>query len=202
MDVITDHKPNLYAISAPASQGGVPTIFVRATSPVKFSTKSIKGYVTDSFDRVKSPMVVFDETFDFIVRDDFVVVLNASNFERIVSTNEAARETAKIWATEFSQQIAVTAAGLAVLEDYLAGNSFARRKMQSIRSKSHLNGLSGTRIREALSKRGLDPADYLDGDALAVTKENAKLTLSLLNEDLFEGEFSGDEYAAARKSRL
>ena len=205
-DVVTgedlnEHKPFLYAVTTCDEDGSYRT-YVRASSPVKFPRHSLKGFVTDSFDRMEEPIVVFDGNFDFILCATEVVVLNSPNFERLVNSDAAALHQASRWTKELGRLIPIAESGASALEAYLANNMYGRRKFQSIRSKPHMQSVTTTQLTDALVKHHLDPEDYLKDGKLDITASNVKTILNLLNEDIFAGEFSGAEYAAARKSPM
>jgi uncharacterized membrane-anchored protein len=50
-------------------------------------------------------------------------------------------------------------------------------------------------------ERGLDPDKLISGDSLVLNKETERDVLLFLNEDLWTGDFSGEQYAASRKAR-
>jgi hypothetical protein len=52
-----------------------------------------------------------------------------------------------------------------------------------------------------MKEHGLDPQRLLDADGLIIDMDTEREVLHLLNEDLWTGDFSGEHYAAARKSR-
>lgn len=87
-DDVNARRPHLYSIGV--HRGDEVWQFVRATSPVKFPTKTIRGFLTDSFDRLTEPILVFDDYFDFIIRSSDIVVLNPTQFERITNSPAAA----------------------------------------------------------------------------------------------------------------
>jgi hypothetical protein len=56
-------------------------------------------------------------------------------------------------------------------------------------------------LRARMAAHGLLPEDLMKDGALIFNKETEKDLLLFLNEDLWTGDFSGDQYAAARKAR-
>lgn len=199
-DALRTRKPVFYAISAVID--GDRRAYVRAMSPVKFAGKTIRGRLTDSFDRITEPILVFDSSFDFVVTEDSVLILNPAAFERVTNSPEAARAASERLTTSLRESLPLAPAGLPALSEHLARNSFSRRKALSISNKAYLSELTAARISEALVSHDLHPNQYLIGNQILFTSENAKTLLALLNEDVFSGDFSGVEYAASRKSRL
>lgn len=204
-DYLTDsdleaHRPYLYALSTVKDDERI--VYVRATSPVKFPGKSIRGRLTDSFDRISEPILVFDSYFDFVVRGNEILIFNASSFERITNSPEAAAAASHRLLASLVSSLPIAEQGREPLREYLARNSFARRKALSVSNKPYLIELTPDRISDALVKHELNPSDYVVNGELAFTPENARTLLALLNDDVFSGDFSGVEYTASRKSAL
>ncbi|MGV2953935.1 Kiwa anti-phage protein KwaB-like domain-containing protein [Glutamicibacter sp. AGC46] len=191
-------RPRLYAISALIN--GTRNIFVRATSPVKFPSKSLRGYLTDSFNLLKDPILSFDEKFDFLIRDEEIIIFNPNSFERITNSPENAEIASKRLVASLSEVLPINEDSKMVLTSFLGKNTYSRRKALSVCNKGYLESLDIARISDKLEKHGLKPDNFLDGSDLVFTSENCKQYLELLNDDVFQGDFSGEDYAAARKA--
>jgi hypothetical protein len=76
-----------------------------------------------------------------------------------------------------------------------------RRKVLGILKSKYLATLTPDVLRAKMRERGLDANVLMSGDELVITKETERDVLLLLNEDLWTGDFSGEQYAAARKAR-
>jgi hypothetical protein len=77
-----------------------------------------------------------------------------------------------------------------------------RRKVQSILRSSYLSKLTPEILAKKMVEHDLDPAKLLINGKLVFTKHTETDMLLLLNEDLWTGDFSGDQYAAATKERI
>src|SRR5690606_17595608 len=130
--------------------------------------------------------------------DDEIIIFNAAMFERITNSEEAAAAAGERRVQNLSSVINVNIPdeGKRILREHLARNSFSRRKALSVSNKKYLKELTPERIMEVLEKHELLPSDYSDADGLVVTETNVKTILALLNEDVFAGDFSGQEFAA------
>lgn len=191
-------RPKLYAVTTVID--GVRNIFVRATSPVKFPSKSLRGYLTDSFNLLKDPILSFDEHFDFLIREEEIIIFNPNSFERITNSPEGAALASQRLVAALSGALSINEDSKMALTTFLGKNTYSRRKALSVCNKAYLKSLDVGRISGKLQKHGLKPANFLDGSDLVFTQENCKQYLELLNDDVFHGDFSGEDYAAARKS--
>jgi len=83
----------------------------------------------------------------------------------------------------------------------LRETSVMRRRVQSILKSKYLSTLTIDSLRTKMVERGLDPDKLISGDSLVLNKETERDVLLFLNEDLWTGDFSGEQYAASRKAR-
>jgi hypothetical protein len=56
-------------------------------------------------------------------------------------------------------------------------------------------------IHAKMAAHGLNPEELMKDGSLIFDRDTEKDLLLFLNEDLWTGDFSGDQYAAARKAR-
>lgn len=77
-----------------------------------------------------------------------------------------------------------------------------RRKVQSILRSDYLPRLSPDVLIKSMQEHHLDPSRLLASGELVFNRETEVDMLYLLNEDLWTGDLSGDQYAAARKERI
>lgn len=79
-------------------------------------------------------------------------------------------------------------------------NSNLARKVRSIHDRNHLANVDVATIRVAAGERSFDLDALFDGDNLVITEDTDLMgLLRLLNEDLFAGVLTGQEFAADRK---
>ena len=83
----------------------------------------------------------------------------------------------------------------------LPQTSVMRRRVRSILKRSYLHELTLEVLRAKMYEHSLDPQKLLDNDGLVINKDTERDVLLLLNEDLWTGDFSGEQYAATRKRR-
>jgi hypothetical protein len=176
-------------------------IFVRKGNPVSLAAKGLVAIFDNALVRVTHPILAFDSAFDLVLLDSSVWILNQKNFESLFKESEAVLARTSEWVDQFNQILPVTSESKDWLVDRLRQNSVMRRKVQSILRSGYLPRLTPDMLRSKMAVHGL-AADQLMRDGLLVfNKDTERDLLLFLNEDLWTGDFSGDEYAAARKSR-
>jgi hypothetical protein len=191
----------LYALligNDPASR----VIFVRKSNPVSLVGKSVVARLfDDTLTRVTEPILAFDSTFDAVLHESDVWILQQKNFESLFKESEAVLARTSAWADELSHVVAMTDDGREWLATRLRQNSIVRRKVQSILRSPYVSKINAEALRTKMAAHGLNSAELMKDDTLVFNKDTERDVLLLLNEDLWAGDFSGNQYAAARKSR-
>jgi hypothetical protein len=177
-------------------------IFIRKGNPVKLATKGLVAIFDRTLTRVTDPILAFDPAFDLILYLNEALIFNQSNFEALFKESEAVLAQTAKWVDELGEILPIAAGGKEYLAGRLRKNSVMRRKVQSILRSSYLPMLTPHILVKSMAVHGLDPSKLLLDGELVFTKETETDMLLLLNEDLWTGDFSGDQYAAARKERI
>jgi len=197
---LAKRTPTLYALligNDPDSRA----IFVRKGNPVSLATKSVVAIFDDTLTRVTQPILAFDSAFDVILLDSSVWVLNQKNFEGLFKESEAVLARTAEWVDHLNQVLPITAESKEWLAERLRQNSVMRRKVQSILRSTYLPRLTPDTLRAKMAGHGLAAEVLIKDGSLVFNKDTERDLLLFLNEDLWTGDFSGDQYAAARKAR-
>ncbi len=176
-------------------------IFVRKGNPVSLAAKGVVAVFDDTLTRVTQPILAFDSTFDVILLGSSAWVLNQKNFEGLFKESEAVLARTSEWVEQLSQVLPIAGDGREWLASRLRQNSVMRRKVHSILRSHYLPKLTPDILRAKMAAHDLIPEDLMKDGALIFNKDTEKDLLLCLNEDLWTGDFSGDQYAAARKAR-
>src|SRR5215469_1176482 len=176
-------------------------IFVRKGNPVRLASKGLVAIFDQTLTRVTDPILAFDSTYDMMLYLNEAWIFNQSNFEALFKESEAVLAQTAKWVDELAEILPIAEGGKAYLAGRLRQNSVMRRKVQSILRSSYLPDLTPDILTRNMKQHGLDPTNLLMNGELVFTKETEADMLYLLNEDLWTGDFSGDQYAAARKER-
>lgn len=178
-----------------------PTAFVRKRNPVQLAKKSLVAVFDGTLTRVEKPLLAFDQQYDLIIRPDRIYILNQKNFEGLFKESDAVLAKTGEWAEELGQALPLSEQSEQWVAKRLRETSVMRRRVQSILKSSYLRQLTPNALRLKMKERGLDPRLLMDEDGLIINKETERDILLLLNEDLWTGDFSGEQYAASRKAR-
>jgi hypothetical protein len=190
----------LYALLI-GNDPGSRVIFVRKGNPVSLAAKGVVAIFDDALTRVTRPILAFDPAFDLILLGSSAWILNQKNFEALFKDSEAVLARTSEWVDQLSQVLPIADDGQEWLASRLRQNSVMRRKVHSILRSHYLPKLTPDTLRVRMSAHGLEPDDLMKDGALIFNSDTERDLLLFLNEDLWTGDFSGDQYAAARKAR-
>jgi hypothetical protein len=178
--------------------------FIRKADP-HIVAKTGRAIMTlgDALRVINRPVFVIDERFDLLVLPGGLAVAYMTPFEVLFRGTDEMEARVDVWATAISDNIQIAPEDLELLVESARRNSRLGRKMRSIYERGHLANVQIATIRDAAAAMGLDVAAIFEGDRLLI-REDSDLTmlLRLLNEDLFEGALTGQDFAADRKRLL
>ncbi|HEX5115164.1 MAG TPA: Kiwa anti-phage protein KwaB-like domain-containing protein [Pseudonocardiaceae bacterium] len=175
--------------------------FVRRRNPVQLARKGLVALFDQTLTRVEQPLLAFDDTYDVVIFPGSVSILNQNNFEAIFKESEAVLAKTAEWVGDLARALPISGEGKEWLAKRLRETSVMRRKVLSILKSDYLPTLTPDVLKVKMRERGLDPSLLMSDDELVITRDTEKDILLLLNEDLWTGDFSGEQYAAARKAR-
>lgn len=177
------------------------TAFVRKGNPVQLAKKSLVAMFDQTLTRIEKPLLAFDTAYDLVIRPSQVHILNQKNFEFLFKESDAVLAKTAEWAEDLGKALPISAEGVEWLSNRLRQTSVMRRRVQSILKSDYLPQLTQDVLRAKMAERGLDPQLLMENDRLIINKDTERDILLLLNEDLWTGDFSGEQYAASRKAR-
>lgn len=199
-DDLRSHPLALYALVVGQDPNAL-TVFVRKGNPVKFAKKGLVAIFDETLTRVERPLLAFDERYDVVIYPGKVHILNQTNFEALFKESEAVLARTPEWARNLASTLPMSTSSMDWLATRLRQTSVMRRRVQSILNSSYLHQLTRESLCIKMKERGLDPQQLMDDDGLIINKNTEQDVLLLLNEDLWTGDFSGEQYAATRKAR-
>lgn len=197
---LTRKTISLYALVI-GNDPGLRVAFIRRGNPLRLANKGLVAVFDESLTRVSSPILAFDSKYDVISTSDDIWALNKTNFEALFKDSEAVLAKADEWVSILSTHLPISAESKEGFAERLKSNSILRRKVHSLLKKSHLATITSDVLRENMFTHSLDADRLMPNGELIFNKENERDILLLLNEDLFKGDFSGENYAANTKAR-
>lgn len=199
-EVLRERPLVLYALLTGNDPGRLRA-YVRKKSPVYLGKKGLVTLFDQTLTRVEKPLLAFDEFFDLVIYPQDVKILHQKNFEGLFKESQAVLAKTFEWAESLSKSIPLSPDSVEWLAKRLRETSVMRRRVQSILKSEYLPSLTIETLQLKMEQQGLDPERLIKENSLVLNKETEREVLLFLNEDLWTGDFSGDQYAASRKSR-
>ena len=175
--------------------------FIKKGNPVKLAGKGLVALFDETLTRVTSPIFSFSAGYDVVVSPGGVWAFDQKNFEGLFKETDTVLAKTGEWVEQLSAAIPILEETMEEFAARLRTNSVLRRKVVGILRSSHIKSLTPDVLRAKMAAHGLDANKIMKGDELVFKREHESDLLHLLNEDLFMGDFSGEQYAAARKAR-
>jgi hypothetical protein len=175
--------------------------FIKKGNPIKLGDKDLVAVFDQGLTRITQPILSFNPDFDVVVTADGVWAFDKANFEGLFKETAIVLAKTDGWVEQLSSAIPIASASKVQFASRLRVNSVLRKKVLGILRSPHIARLTPAEIRSKMKFHGLDPELLMEGDELVFTREHEGDLLHLLNEDLFTGDFTGEQYAAARKLR-
>lgn len=176
------------------------SIFIKVRNPIKLAEKTLVGILNNSLTQVEDPVFQFENNWDIVITEWGVWAFNQKAFERLFKETEVVLAKTREWVEKLATLVPIAEEDIDGFAERVRSNSHLRAKLTSLLRKSHIESLDTEVLREKMMTRGLDPDIYMPNGTISLKKENQDQVIRLLNEDLFSGDFSGEQYTASKKS--
>lgn len=198
-----DYSRRLICWAVVMGTGEDQTIYVHRSSPVQLASKPlIAGLFDDSLARLTDHVLAFDPNFDLVITPEKLYILDHKDFEALFKDSDAVLARSKEWSEKLTTQLPSTEGSAAAVEAILRRNSVMRRKVTSILRRPYFEELKPEILLDRLTQHGMDEEIHFPDGKLNFTEETIVALVRLLNEDLFRGDFSNEQFAASGKQRL
>lgn len=189
-----------FAIGSPHER----IVFIRRANPRRGLRRGkFLGRYSDSLRRVEDPVFAFDGLIDLVVVGKRLVVLSQNAFSMLFRDQTELKKLVPKWGETLTSHFPVEEASLARLVSKAGRDSRHRQRLESIVSRGHLKGLTKEGLQEAMEACELDPKKFFTSEGkLRVEEGDEAALLYFLNEDLYRGLITGEQYRADKKASL
>jgi hypothetical protein len=149
------------------------------------------------------PVFQFRPIFDLLVAGGAVIAAGYTTFDQLFRPVAIGRADAAVdeLVKRLPKKLPLSASSAESLKVAARRSPRVRNRLRVVLSKKYLDALTATAIRIELKRQNVDAKLFLDGDDLVVDPARPMLVLSLLDEDLYRGAFSGELWVTERKTR-
>lgn len=189
-----------FAIGAP----GKRTVFIRRSNPRRGLSKGrFFGYYPDVLRVVDAPTFMFDGRIDLVIVGDRLVVLSQAAFAMIFRDTAELRGLVSKWGDSLRDQIEIESTSLEYLKNKANRDSRQRQRLEAIVQRRHLEKLSPEDVKKAMEDNGMDTRRFFnDENKLSFSPDDVNEVLYFLNEDLYRGVLTGEQFRADKKATL
>ncbi len=187
-------------------QNGAPLYCFRSYSPKQEITRSrltVAAIFQDDnyFDRVETPVFIFDGDIDCITREGRVFILNQGNFHKIFQFLEYAQKVAE--ETLQAIRITIPIQNFDAFADSCRSHPLKLSKLRNIMNKPYFvdGRLTMLKIKETIAKHGLSISiiDVGGQEMLVYDSKQQWAILTLLDDAYLESNMTGNKYETTGK---
>jgi Kiwa protein KwaB-like len=180
-----------------------PLYFFRTYTPKKELSRSTLFaalFGDGTFDRVKTPLFLFDHKVDCLSHDGAMYIFNKHNFETIFQFFELVKATAE--ATLATIKAHVPIANFDELEKSCSGHLKMQAKLKNIAGKPYLKKMKIADIKKVLKhfpSLGLKTVEKNGKEMLVFDPKDKWALLRLLDDDYLDSLLTGEKYEVTGK---
>jgi hypothetical protein len=155
----------------------------------------------ETLSKVDGQIFTFDDKADVVIDPQYGVAILATNpFQYLFRASPEMIARMPQYVSEISQSLPIGDDAKSMLIELAQGNMSVLRRLQNIATRGHLPSVSMGTIKDEMRNHGLDPTEFIVDGCLVFDRASVKDILKLLNEDLFRGGLTGQDFQVDRKS--
>lgn len=179
-------------------------VFIRRANPRRgLSGGKIYSLFSDALHKVTDPVLAFDSLIDLVIVEDRLLVLSQTAFAMLFRDNDALKQLVPKWGKTIMTQTKINESTIELMVESALRDSRHRQRLESIATRGHLEKIDQDTLRIAMIDCGLDPLLHFNSaDELIATESEIPRFLYFLNEDLFAGSISGENFRVDKKAAI
>lgn len=155
----------------------------------------------DTLTKIDDLVFTFDNKADVVIDPARgAAILGLAAFQLLFRTSPEMLTRTPEYVAEIADHLPMSGGAMVTLADVAIRNMNVQRRLQAITLRGHLRGVSMGRIEDEMKKHGLDADRFIVDGELVFDQADVKDILKLLNEDLFRGGLTNQDFQVDRKS--
>lgn len=180
---------------------GDQAMFVRKANPhVTARSGHMVTRLGSTLTRINDPVFDFDRKIDLVVTEAELWISSTTAFEYLFKDDSFLTSNVPKWVGTIAAAIPLAPGSDEALLERGVSNMRRRRRLEAIAERGHLASVSSRKLKLEIVRLGLDASRLMAGNKLIVNDETIDDVLKLLNEDLFIGGLSGNEFEVDKKA--
>lgn len=152
--------------------------------------------------QVNGPVFSFSPGFDFILTQEWAVVLNQGSFEKLFRESGLVKRNIETWVSGITDHLTMADADVEALTRVALRDSRTWRRLRDIQRRGHLAQVGLDDVSAYARRMGLDESKIVRDGRLVFDEHERFSFLQLLGEDLYRGELTDQVFEAQRKESI
>jgi hypothetical protein len=175
--------------------------YVRKTNPMKVVKPGWLFFeFGETLKTIANPVFVLESEFDLVLRSETIDIFSPKVFELLFYALTGVDASIRTWVRNVARSLPMSAATLDLLSNACRTKPRLRRRLHAIKQRGHLGDVTIAKFRQELRRLNYPTARFIRNGELSADPSDYGLLLQILNEDIFHGGFTDDEFAAERKT--
>ena len=178
-------------------------LFVRRTNPrIPHRAGRFLAIGQERLKRIDGPVFSFSANFDFVLGQDWTVVIDQKSFEILFRQIGLVEQHVSTWIKGITDHLSMSGASIESLQKVALRDSRTWRRLRDIEHRGHLAHVTLEQVAEYAGEVGLDSDKIVVNGELVFDPSDRFGFLHLLNEDLYKGLLTGQAFESQRKSAM
>lgn len=192
---------SFYAVAIGNNSSGIKA-FIKKSNPLVIAKGGgLLAVFGDALTSLSRPVFAIEGSFDLVVYPDRIAILKDKPFQSLFYEETGINERIGVWVNKIEKSLPMHGEAKAKLAQMCQKGARLRLKLQAIEQRGHLSGVTITKFKSELKRLQIPPERFIYRGKLIIPDKHERQLLEVLNEDLFKGGLSGEEFAAERKSK-
>lgn len=179
------------------------TAYIRKTNPMKVAKPGWGLFeFGETLTTIANPIFVVENRFDLILRPDRIEIIRPTVFEALFYELTGVDTKIRGWVRTIARTLPMSDETLSRLSEACRNKPRLRRRLQAIEERGHLAEIGIEEFRRELRRLGYQPSRFISGGRITAQEHDYPVLLQILNEDIFRGGLTDEEFAAERKTRI
>lgn len=155
----------------------------------------------DSLSKVEGHLFTFDSNIDIVVDPTKgAAILGLSAFQLLFRSSPEFMARTPEYVQDIADTLPMSSSAMATLVEVAQRNMSIQRRLQSIALRGHLSSISIDQVKDEMKRHDLNVEKFIVDGQLVFDRADLKDILKLLNEDLFRGGLTDQDFQVDRKS--
>jgi hypothetical protein len=197
---LPDRPLTFYAVVL-GNQRARRTAYIRKSNPMKVAKPGWGLFeFGDTLTTIRNAVFIVEDRFDLILRPDAIDVLTPKVFENLFYELTGVDARVRDWVRGIARHLPMGDGVVDLLTTTCRAKPRLRRRLHAIQERGHLAHVTLQQFRHEVRRHGYEATRFIRNGQIVADEDDYGVLLQILNEDLFRGGLTDEEFAAERKT--